>query len=314
VTQVDVRPTELSYSGLQPGDEATATDEANNYSAIEVENIGSSTIQEVWAETSQITTDPFATGSASNYDAGNFVSLSTASATSSTYSGESWQTAVASSTSEYFHYVNRIEFVDTPAPTYIDTTTDSDAVNFGLNGNLVSNVGRFREGDKWYFYTIYHDDDSANCQDSAELWVGTDPHTPTTLGTTDFTNATSNAEVDRYSISPANDNVGVADSGVNLNANLTYPDVYTYCNTGDVDSGYTARSRFNTDPDLDPNSANITESSSSTTPIFDASASGETLDPGAHFPVDVTVQLPQGVVDEDITGGTLTLLAQAGSP
>jgi hypothetical protein len=333
-TTLDVRPTELSYSGLEPGDRANGTElEANNYSTIEVENIGSRNISDVWAEASHAESDPFGTGTAAAYDAGNFIQISTETANGNEYDSAQWSAdaTLAGSDAERFHYVNRVEFTDYPTPTYIETLEAGEegqlqksTTNIGSD-NLDSHVGRFREGDEWYFYTVYFDGSNNACTAASEgeLWVGKDKHTPTTLGTTDFTNPNN---VDVYDIESddsgeyAVTNNSVSYGVTNLEGTtetLNY-DVFMHCD-GSSESArqnsHTFRTKFNTAPNAtvlqDSGYSLGTSSNGDAENLIAAGAPSRNLNPGAYFPVDVTVTLPQGVVNQDINGGELQIKAQA---
>jgi hypothetical protein len=320
VTSLDVRPTELSYGSLDPGNQKNSSEDG--YTGVEVENIGSNNISDIWAEASQPTTDPFGTGTSDAYDAGNFIQISTETAKNGDYTSEPWSASVASTDATRLHYVNRVEFSDVPTPTYIDTLNSGqedqlDYTSGGITSNsLESTVGRFREGDEWYFYTVYFEG-TCSSSSEAELWVGNDPHRPTELGTTDFTD-TSN--VDTYDIqsTSGSNNYGVTNSTVSLDVStydspLNY-DVFTYCGTGtsDSESNYnTIRTKFNTDLTAEAEGADVGTANNAAEDILSADGPASNLNPGSYFPLDVSVQLPQGVVNDDITGGELTLLAQA---
>lgn len=314
VTQVDVRPTELSYSDLTPGDEATPQDEANGFSAIEVENIGSNAIEAIWAESTMPGTNPFGTGDVTNYDSGNFVTLSTETANSGDY--PDLEGSITGGTSTDMHYVNRVEYSMSPAPTYISTLegeTDETVLanDPAFDGDVGAHVGRFQEGGEWYFYVLYYDDSlgTGACSggDDAELWIGTDAHTNTELGTTDFTENT--ADIDVVTLTNTDDgDVGTTDSSVSV-GDLTYR-VNTFCDDNAEEASYTQRARFNVNPE-GPNEEVLGEDTGAgLTAIFDGEeANNNALQPGAYFPVDTTVKLPNGVVADDIQGGQLSILA-----
>lgn len=328
-TQLDVRPTELDYSGLEPGDQASSTDEAQGYAAIEVENIGSNNISNIWAEASIPDANPFGTGTSDQYDAGNFIQLSTEQviANESDYGGPNTFTeSIQDGTATNYHYVNRIEYEDDPAPTYIDTWSTTSEANLQQTdtsgfSELGSHVGRFREGDEWYFYTIYFDDNggTGECSSSSdgEVWVGNDPHTPTSLGTTDFTDQDN---VDIYDIEDANGGgYGVTNSTVSYSVTNSTDGsetvdygVYTYCAGDPSTLGHTYRTQFNTDPYINTSvGGNVNVDAAPAANDILAESGSNYFYPGDYFPIDVTVELPQGVVSEDINGGELSLLAQA---
>jgi hypothetical protein len=336
-TELDVRPTTLSYNassgGLEPGQQATSADEYNGYSTIEVENIGSTNISEIYAESSYPQDDPFGTGVDSEYDSGNFIQISTNEATTSSYGTGTFAGALADdSTDQNFHYVNRVEFEDYPVQTYIDTVSSTGDLSFSSSiSSLNTDVGRFREGDQWYFYAIYYGDNgqgacSGGTNGDSEIWVGNDPHTSTSTGTTDLSQASNAQVVDIQQTT--NNNIGVTNETISLNANgnTREYDVYTYCDANSPNSitGSTLRTRFNVDPTYNTSEAfdaegttisditaqgGISELSSTTAILDDGGTAGSNLNPGAYFPVDVTVELPQGVASGEINGGRLTIQA-----
>jgi hypothetical protein len=329
-TELDVRPTQLNYTtALEPGVQASPSDEENGYSAVEIENIGSNNISQVYVEASQPTTNPFGTGTTSSYDSGNFVMVNTNSSVNGDYgTAEGWDTSLASGVPQNYHYVNRVEFEDDPIPSYIDLAQSNTPLKFSNPSTLEADVGRFREGDQWYFYTIYYDGstDAAACSGgNSELWVGNDPHTPTATGTTDFTDQ-SNADV--YGIESAQGSVGVTNQSVGLEVEnstggtetVEY-DVYTYCDGREDNLGATMRSKFNVDPDFsftpEDDISAPSDGDDGSVAILDATGAAnpaaENLNPGSYFPLDVTVKLPQGVPAGDIDGGQITLQSVAQS-
>lgn len=187
VVQLDVRPSEISYSDVSPGDKEAVTDE--DFEHLDVENAGSESIQDVFAESDMPIEQPFGTTVQDVYNTGNFLQMSFETARDSgtydlgdrlpdevTYTDQSG----TSVDEEPEAYVNRVEFFEENPPEYIDL---EDGSNW--------NVGRFREGSVEYFFAA--DDDLLNMADDneGELRIGVTPHTPTELGTFDFTDSSS---------------------------------------------------------------------------------------------------------------------------
>jgi len=150
-TIVVVDPDSLSWVGseaVEPGSEGVVK-------AIQIENMGSTNITYIWANTTYESSSPFGTGNASLYDAGNFVALSK-----------------TNGTGDYFFFVNRVEYNETHPDIYLT-----------LPANTAS-YGRFRDGGNEYFWAVVP---GTNCTDGT-FYIGKQPHTENSSGTTDLTN------------------------------------------------------------------------------------------------------------------------------
>jgi len=338
VTQVDVRPTELSYTegesdeGVAPGETVDRDD--NDFEHIEVENIGSERVGTVWAEATIHNEDPFGTFSEGEEDpqhnTGNFVTLGLETA-------QSYDLDALSDVDE-MHYVNRVEYFEENPPTYVQTIEPNDGNELEVDGDQVTSevqevdVGRFRVGDAEYFFVIY---------DEEHLLLGDVPHTDTVLGTTDFRSGedmnytleedfgseTGVTGVDRIE---SQDLVSFnADSedwdGQRLleggNENFEDLDI----DEGDIDAevreynlyiepgdeGYILRTRFNVEQDTPEDGTTDLFPSEGQEYIFDAEDDDEAaLQPGQNFPIDVGIQVPMGVDQEGINPGTVTILSE----
>jgi len=178
---VDITPASFSWSPVDPGDIGDNNTEANNYYAIQIENIGSKNITHVWFNASYPTSNPFGTGT-NSADAGNFVVLS-----KNTSSNEFW-------------FINRVEYNTTEELVYL---RDPD-------GNMPPNAshyiyGRYHNASNEYFWMI---DKVTNCNESATIYIGDNHHSKTQTGSTDFTNAS--GDIDSFSLSTY-ENYGYAD-------------------------------------------------------------------------------------------------------
>jgi len=305
---VDVQPDTLSYSDdLTPG-ESNFTDDVG-HEQIEIENIGSEDIGEVWAASSSPSEDPFGQGETDAHNTGNFVQISLATALADE-DGAYPDALDQSSTNENPHYINRVEFTEDPAPSYIQTDTDSDDL---VDSSVIEDVdiGRFRMGEEEYFYAVYHDGDgTASCSgdDSSELWVGESVHTPGDLGTFDFT-TNEDSVTEEISDTDAASDYGVVE-GVEL-GDEEY-NLFTYC---DEDSnGHAIRTRFNVEIDtsgLEGSDDTIDERTDGQQRFIleETSTADNTLRPGQSFPVDVGVNVPNGVPEGSIEDGSLTIFA-----
>jgi len=156
---VDITPSTFTWSPVDPGGVGDNNTEANNYYAIQIENIGSKNITHVWFNASYPTSNPFGTGT-NSADAGNFVVLS-----KNTSSNEFW-------------FINRVEYNTTTELVYL---RDPD-------GNMPPNAskyiyGRYHNASNEYFWMI---DKVTNCNESATIYIGNTSHSKTQTGTTDF--------------------------------------------------------------------------------------------------------------------------------
>jgi len=309
VTELDVKPDELVYSG-DPG-EFNTTD-ASGFEAIELANIGSEEINQISARATMPDENPFGSGDSDAYNTGNFIKMWTDSAANVSFASD---LDVSDSSNDISpHYLNRVEYREEDVPSYIQTLEDSEGVvdeddvsELGSNG--AADVGRFRAGDVEYFYVLYHEDSGSNtCSGSdSELWVGTDGHTSTELGTFDFTDDSAE-DVEAYDIADGGA-FGVVDTTVEV-GDEEYT-VHTYCDEDNRNDGHTIRTRFNvevTSPvtdvgDQDEN----TQDNGPSRYILDSDSAA--LQPGASFPLDVGIEIPFGVAEGEIDQGTMTIEA-----
>lgn len=305
---LDVRPTDLSYTGVEPGSVSAVSDQ--DFTAIELENIGSEDIGQISAETTMPSAEPFATGEALSYDSGNFIQFST-----DTVSDQDRLTEIREVRD--FHYANRVDYHEDPEPSYIQNLEGED-INDALATDFnepEASVGRFRSGEQEYFYVVYFDAGESRCNGAgttgdSELWVGTDAHDPTTLGTFDFTDD----EVDDIEAAPISDLEESDEYGIVTNIDLgaeSY-NALTYCD-GTVDTGdqgHVVRPKINVEVE-NPETGTVTGEILDGTQdyLLDVSTEDNSLRPGQSFPLDLRVQVPLGVAQGQVEVGTLTVLA-----
>ena len=145
---VDITPAELSWTGVNPGSEATSGGNiGSGIWAIEIENIGSANITGIWFNTTYETSKPFASGNPQAYDAGNMVKI--ARAQDGTY-----------------YYADKAEWNQTKVPIY---------VTLPANYNM---TGRFRDANHEWFFAVV--DTGSGCQSGA-LYLAGDTGSGTTL-------------------------------------------------------------------------------------------------------------------------------------
>lgn len=164
---IDVQPAALMWVDVSPGGVGDNDSEVlgANFYAIQIENIGSRNISRVWFNATYPSATPFARGSAAFTDAGNYVVLSNSSS--------------KNAPDDTFWFINRVEFNETRELVYIRDP----------NGNLPPDTntftyGRFRNSTNEYFWM--YDQTFGNCNASGTLYIGTEPHTRTQTGTTNF--------------------------------------------------------------------------------------------------------------------------------
>ena len=333
VTELDVRPTSLDYTDseedLEPGDMRTESD--LEFEHIEVENIGSNEIGNIWTEANMPTEDPFGDEEAS-HNTGNFVTVSLATA-----QDESYGFGGELSDTEEMHYLNRVEYFEETAPTYIQTLEEGDEyAGTGDDVNTEPEVGRFRVGGAEYFFVYF---ETANDQ---ILLIGDAPHTSTDLGTTDFTN-----EGDDYSeelLTNSDDETEITgvyqvteqdlvdfdtdsedfegqrlieDGNENFDDLEIDPEdidasVREYNLYVDSNDDFVTRTRFNVEQqNPEENERTALTTSGAQEYFLDASSSSESLQPGENFPINFGVQVPLGVDAGDIDSGSVTVFSEA---
>lgn len=339
-TQLDVRPSALDYTDegefgdeVEPGTNRTASDDG--FEHVEISNIGSVEIEEIFAQGTMPDAQPFGNDS-NSHDTGNFITLSTETATDGEYNENLEE-------EDTMHFLNRVEYEEDPYPTYIQIDEDEAGFND-------YSVGRFRAGGVEYFYVLYAAEGDDLSDNDFILRIGDAPHTSTQLGTTDFRDDEASDESyteytqddvvddpgeDRYVRVEGHefatfDTSGDADEayeGQNLiddDGDVEEPDdldfedlvdvqernynLYAYNDGSDSDNNHIIRTRFNTDQQSPLDGAENDRTTSSGQDAFLSSSDG--LEPGDSFPVDVGVQVPQGVDQDGVESGSMTFFAR----
>ena len=341
---LDARPSALSYgdgsgdSGIEPGADVANSDDG--FQHIDIENIGSVPIEQLHAEATMHNDQPFGDSTANDFDTGNFFTMSTDTAQND-YSIDGVRGPTA------MHYLNRVEYAETNPPEYLFLEDGSDGIDVGTTEEFSSlsdtDVGRFRVGEAEYFYVLYQAAATTGTSDQWVLRVGETPHTPNQLGTVDFRNQDNvDGEVDYHEINTsAASSSGVTDvslltsksfvtfdtgesSGFNGQSLLDGNDINTtardevtngqereYNLYVDGENDQILRTSFNTalsSPDGTTWTADETNNGAQFA-IFRSTTDDQRLQPGQNFPIDVGVQLPNGVDRNRISTGTVTILA-----
>ena len=305
-TAIDVKPESLDFSNLEVGTQTTSgTNSGNSFGSIEIENIGSEYIDRVWAAATNPSSNPFGTGNPNNYDAGNFLQIKP--------SNSSAKSSIIGNTTTY-NYVNRYEYTN-PAdssgdvPSYIM----ADSADMSSSPQDVQ-VGRFRAGNEWYFFTIL-ESSSGTCDGSntgAVLKVGNTSHTPDQFGTVNFEQ--SGDDYTTYEIAATSGSYGVATNGPSGEIGVRLPmgdggyreyDVLTKC---DTTNPHTVRTRYNPQAG-DANDLTAGSETGDRTQFLlraDSSSPSTMLLPGEGLTVDTAIEVPQGVPQGGVQSGSLT--------
>lgn len=309
---VDVHPTNLAFTDGSVGSQDLASD--GGFTAVDLLNTGSTYVDRVWVNTSTPSADPFGTGSAGNYDAGNFFQIKPNNA-STLLSGDS----------NAYHYVNRVE--------YIHNTTQKDEVPSYITVGQVGGqgygdsdegafVGRFRAGEEAYhFVLVSGSPGSAQCDGSgtgdAILRVADTPQTDSEVGTTDFSD--DGSDYTQYNITDSAGSFGIADevptgqSGVTLALNT---------NQGSVTREYTVltacgantpvpqviRTRYNVEAG---DATDLTSSADRAEFLLSGDTETTQLEPGSVVTFDTGVEIPRGVAAGSVQTGDITFAISA---
>lgn len=313
---VDVKPDSLTYSNAEVGSQNTSSD--TSFTSVEIENVGSEHIDRIWLNNTAPSTDPFGTGSASNYDAGNFLQVKVPN-----------DPNVAGVRSETdWHFINRKEFLRTKnssamsgnsytgdIPSYVkaplDTTyTAPDSSTFSATA---VDVGRLRFGNESAFFAIPRDaGDTCDGSGSAFLRVGNVSQTDTRLGTVDFKPSSSNYR--DYPIqTDSSASYGVSGSGttsgvtINLSSGTRSYDVLVKCDTSS-ERPHIFANRYN----VNTNGADdLYTLGSNTDFVLRTDTAGDMLLPGDAITIDTSVHVPNGVAQGSVGQGKLRVLVRA---
>lgn len=292
VTAVDLSPNSLAYSN-DPGTIAT-TETTNGYEGVEIENVGSVNITDIYFTTTAPSDRPYGSGVAAQYDAGNFVQIRP--------SGENSGTNAESD----YHYVSHKSFNESNTLSYFTEPSGVGTVRYG----------RFRAANESFFWAVTNAEDqsSANMCDGngdSDLLVGTTPHTPTQTGSVDFS---SSSNYDNYTVSSqGNDNYGRVDN-VDLN---TYEgtktiSMLTWCGSdaqaSSDNSTHVIGTRWNPETREDGASGQYTTTGGSLDKILEnGGTDANELQPGEHFTVLTRASIPNAVANGNVGQGTLTV-------
>jgi len=279
LTMVDINPANLTWGNIPPGTESNSTyAAAGNKEAIQIENIGSTNITNIWFNTSQPDVMPFGSGDINNYDPGNFI-------------------IIKRNTSSNWYFVDRKEY------------NESELIYLSLPGGGGSGVagmahGRLRSADSEYFWVMNVSDGSCN---DTRFWIGNDPHSQSQTGTVDFTacgdpltGAGTAGDCRTGTFTPI---LGGTYGVLNLSLDSSASENYTVITPG-VCAGNNVSVRF---WHWNKDAPGATGGSNSFQEYFHVGA----LTPGEHIIANVKIRVPYGTMAGTLPTGSLTVIAQA---
>ncbi|MEM5811684.1 MAG: hypothetical protein QXG91_03025 [Candidatus Aenigmatarchaeota archaeon] len=160
LTAIDINPASFTFS-VPPGTNSSAL-------FFQLENIGSTNITTVYSNVTTTTSNPYGTGSASNYNAGEFVRID-------------------NSTNGNFYYVENKNWNESK-PLYVTAPSGwSEGNQTGASWGYfvrVRSVGlETNEGEE--YFAITRNGTATSCN-SGTLYIGKTPHTKSQTGTIDF--------------------------------------------------------------------------------------------------------------------------------
>jgi hypothetical protein len=304
-TIIDIQPSSFSWgftgSGVNPGSLAGPGNETNGYGRIQVENLGSVNISQVWFNTTAPSERPFGTADRSLYDSANFITLGNLSGS-----------APEDRNSQTF--VNRVEYgLDQPTGQdiiYLQTPSDWD-------------YGRFRNGSQEYFWTV----DDTGTIDGATFRIGVDHHNSTQTGSVNLDDTCSggegtgsNNECNEYTLNTGNGyaytevEVGAEDTNTpggpdtpNINGGALYCVVMDSSQVGGSNPPEVQFVKWNKGH---PAASSWGNDCAAATQYLVGGGSSE-LAPGAWVTMNIRANVPYGVVSGSVPTGQLTVLANS---
>ena len=269
---IDINPNSTSWSSINPGNYTEPVD-------FRLENIGSVNITEIWADTTNPSSNPFGTDNPTAYDVGNFIQISNDSGSN-------------------YYFVDNLDFNGTRLP--YATYPSSNVAQ-----------GRFRFGEQEYFWAVVNQtapNIPGGCASSpaggggtsTTFYISSFPHNRTATGDTTLTD---------NSVVVQNNTAGTWGMG-NLPAitGLTNSSSTTtgYCVA--VNSACTQVRIFKYQKYIGSDPTDDTGRCTTDSGLYVATGTNA-IAPGAGFNIKIRAAVPFGVSDGSLTTGTLTLKA-----
>ncbi|VVB52455.1 Uncharacterised protein [uncultured archaeon] len=289
VTNVNIDPNALSYSGCTPGADCVNTSESSKFFAMQIENIGSHNITHAWFNVSQPTARPFGTGLATSFDAGNFVVLQNESGDYTAPAGGSLD----------FLWVDALEYNETRNLVYL---TDPDGVIPPRLDRYM--IGRFHNASYEYYWMLQNGTGGLCNTSDTKLYIGITPHTKTLQGSIDFSVAGNRQLVTLTTDGGQGWAVGAIAGTGGANTRLG-----PYCVAANSACSKVRIYRWNMEAPGATNAActqalyfvgatTDTQSRYTTAPFL----------PGTSRVVNIRIRVPFGVYEGSVTQGTLTVI------
>jgi hypothetical protein len=334
-------------SALAPGESRTISDEG--FEHVDISNIGSVNIEEVTAEADMPNATPFA-GSDTPHNTGNLITMSTETANSDDYTGTVGVASDSTSQNPHYltrvEYVeeNPPEYIQTQDPSTVSgiSATNVDVGRFRVGDLEYFFVAYYNDGmiDTGSDYEL-----RIGRAPHTSTVLGTTDFTSSGTNFIDYTSTDVSAgdtgsSLDGYYGKIENQEFVVFDpdegsnsdnyTGQNLLANDGTSDytstnftgdyvrsynLFTHFDSGD-DNNHIQRTRFNTqvydattDGSADGDRASV-DSSAAQRALLSGTGS-DALNPGQNVPINIGVQLPQGIDASDINSGIVRFVVTA---
>ncbi|MFB6199831.1 MAG: hypothetical protein ABEJ83_03055 [Candidatus Nanohaloarchaea archaeon] len=308
-TIVDIQPQTFAWgtgsSMVEPGSLAGPQEEQNGYGRIQIENLGSVDITDVWFNTTAPDQRPFGTGSASAYDSGNFIALDR-----------------NSTSTDRNAFVERKEF----GLDQVAGRNDKDIIYLSTPDGW--DYGRFRNTSKEYFWTV---NDTGTDLTSATFRIGINHHNSTQTGSTNLdsacvggTTATGTANCNGYTLNQVTDangntwgvagiEVGVEDANTGPNDGGTEYCVAINESAAVSDSTPPTATFIKWNPGHPAVQAAGSGSScmNAVNYTIGGSAPKSSLVPGDWTTMNIRAKIPYGVVSGSLPTGNLVVLANS---
>ncbi|MDI6806357.1 MAG: hypothetical protein QMD14_00900 [Candidatus Aenigmarchaeota archaeon] len=272
LTIIDISPNAVTFSDINPGAVSSAD------TTFDLENLGSKPIDYITADIIGLpTSNPFETGSAANYYAGNFLAISVNKASAT---ADPTETDV-----DKFEFVRTRNFNESDdTPRYLTVPTG----NFN---------GRFRFDNEEFFFAATP---SAGYYGNGTLYIGTAAHNDANLGDVDVTD--NGVALTFYTSAADTPHVGYADVTISLASGDQ-----KYCaivNATTATAGYVDLARFT----ADAISKCGTGAADGGKYIVDAGAD-QVLQPGQSKGLNLGVRIAYGVYQGSLSQSTLEITA-----
>ena len=215
VVSIDVSPNTVNWTGLNIG-------ETGPSEYFTVTNVGSVNVTGLRANMTNDNSNPYGTGTASNYNAGEFVLLNTSSAG--------------------FYYVNKKNWNET-VPGEVTSPTDwTEGADTGYFG-IVRTASDGDVGQDYYYFTN-RTGASGNCVSATSvILLGKEPKNVTSTGSVDFSNSNNYETI----------SLDAGNNGADFSATH---DLSGYCFLISSDCSTVTMARWNTDLDSGANCSN----------------------------------------------------------